>query len=374
MENFINGFINNEFITAIIISIIPLIFVLVYALIAILGELKISAFMQERLGPMRTGPWGIFQPIAEVIKLLQKEDITPDAVNKPLFNFAPFLMFAASYACFAVIPFSSHFIPASLNLGLFYLLAVGSIGVISIVMGGWASNNKYSILGAMRSASQIVSYELPAGICLLTIAALTSTFTFSGLGVSKELMSAVGGTPNAFLGGLDIQHINVAQSGGFWNWFIFGGPGNITKIWVIPFTLGLTLIYFISSLAETNRTPFDISEGESEIVAGYFIEYSGIKFAMFYFAEYANMYVVAAIMTILFLGGWTSPFGDFMNGPIWGAFWFVSKAFAVVFLQIWVRWTLPRLRVDQLMNIGWKVLLPLSLVCFLVISLWGILH
>lgn len=376
MENFINGFINNEFITALIISIIPLVFVLVYALVAILGELKISAFMQERLGPMRTGPWGIFQPIAEVVKLLQKEDITPDTVNKPLYNFAPFLMFTASYACFAVIPFSSHFIPAGINLGMFYIFAVGSIGVISLIMAGWSSNNKYSILGAMRSAAQIVSYEIPAGICLLSIAALTSTFTFADLGVSKELMSAVGsnGNANAFLGGLNIQHINVAQSGGFWNWFIFGGPGNLTKIWVIPFTLGLTLIYFIASLAETNRTPFDIPEGESELVAGYNIEYSGMKFAMFFFAEYANMYVVAAITTILFLGGWTSPFGDFMNGPLWGAFWFVSKALTVVFLQIWVRWTLPRLRVDQLMSVGWKVLLPLSLVCFLVVSLWGLIH
>jgi NADH-quinone oxidoreductase subunit H len=376
MENFINGFIHNEFITILIISIIPLVFVLIYALVAILGELKISAFMQERLGPMRTGPWGIFQPIAEVVKLLQKEDITPDAVNKPLYNLAPFLMFAASYACFAVIPYSSHFIPAGINLGMFYILAVGSIGVVSLVMGGWSSNNKYSIMGAMRSVSQIVSYEIPAGICLLAIAALTSTFTFADLGVSKELMTSVGANanPHAFLGGLNIQHINVAQSGGIWNWFIFGGPGNITKIWVIPFTLGLTLIYFISSLAETNRTPFDIPEGESELVAGYNIEYSGMKFAMFFFAEYANMYVVAAITTILFLGGWTSPFGDFMNGPVWGAFWFISKALVVVFLQIWVRWTLPRLRVDQLMTVGWKFLLPLSLVCFLVVSLWGLIH
>lgn len=376
MENFINSFINNEFITALIISIIPLIFVLIYALIAILGELKISAFMQERLGPMRTGPWGIFQPIAEVVKLLQKEDITPDTVNKPLYNLAPYLMFAASYACFAVIPFSSHFIPSGLNIGLFYIFAVGSIGIVALVMGGWASNNKYSILGAMRSAAQIVSYEIPAAICLLSIAVLTSTFTFADLGISKEMMAAIGVKTgaNTYLGGLNIQHINVAQSGGIWNWFIFGGPGGFGKILIIPFTLGLTLIYFLSSLAETNRTPFDIPEGESELVAGYNIEYSGMKFAMFFFAEYANMYVVAAILTILFLGGWNSPFGSFMDGPIWGAFWFVLKAFAVVFLQIWVRWTLPRLRVDQLMTIGWKFLLPISFVCFLVLSLWGIIH
>jgi len=271
---------------------------------------------------------GYNQPIAEVVKLLQKEDITPDAANKPLYNLAPFIMFAAAYAGFAVIPFSSMFVPSGINLGLFFVFAVGSLAVIGLVMGGWASNNKYSLLGAMRSVAQIISYEIPAAMAILSIAVLA--------------------------GSLDMQTINEMQGGWFWNWFLFGGSGSLAKVWVIPFTFGITLIYLISSLAETNRTPFDIPEGESEIVAGYHTEYSGMKFAMFFFAEYANMFIVSALIATMFFGGWNSPFGDFMGGPIWGVFWFVSKAMCFVFVQIWLRWTLPRLRVDQLMNLGWK--------------------
>lgn len=345
--NFVYNLIGENWLAFIVVSVLPLLFLLPYALVAILGELKISAWVQERLGPMRTGPWGIIQPVAEVVKLLQKEDITPDAANKPLYNLAPFIMFAAAYAGFAVIPFSSAFVPSGINLGLFFVFAVGALAVIGLVMGGWASNNKYSLLGAMRSVAQIISYEIPAAMAILSIAVLA--------------------------GSLDMQTINEMQSGWFWNWFLFGGSGSIAKIWVIPFTFGIALIYVISSLAETNRTPFDIPEGESEIVAGYHTEYSGMKFAMFFFAEYANMFIVSAIIATLFFGGWNSPFGEFMGGPIWGVFWFVSKAMFFVFLQIWLRWTLPRLRVDQLMNLGWKVLLPFSFLCFFFISLWAMI-
>lgn len=341
--NFVFNMIGENWIAFAIVSLLPMIFLLAYALIAILGELKISAFIQERLGPMRTGPWGIIQPIAEVVKLLQKEDITPDSANKPLFNLAPFIMFAASYAGFAVIPFSSYFVPSGINLGLFFLLAVGSLGIIGLLMGGWASNNKYSLLGGLRAVAQIVSYEIPAAMVILTIAVMA--------------------------GSLDLQEIIRQQSGWFWNWFVFGGSGGWIKIIFLPFSFIMCIIYIIASLAETNRTPFDIPEGESELVAGYHTEYSGMKFAMFFFAEYANMFVVSAILTIIFFGGWNSPFGDFMGGPIWGVFWFVSKAFVFVFLQIWLRWTLPRLRVDQLMYVSWKVLLPFSFVCFLALSL-----
>ena len=345
--NFIINLLGENIFAILIMSAVPLVFLIVYALVAILGELKISAFIQERLGPMRTGPWGTLQPIAEVVKLIQKEDITPDAANKPLFNLAPFLIFTGAYAAFAVIPFSEYFVPSGINLGLFYIFAVGSIAAIGLVMGGWASNNKYSLLGAMRSVAQLISYEIPAAMVILSIAVLAAS--------------------------LNMQVINQEQSGWFWNWYIFGGPGTIDKIWVLPFTLGLGLIYMIAALAETNRIPFDIPEGESELVAGYHTEYSGMKFAMFFFAEYANMFVVAAITATVFLGGWNSPFGDFLSGPILGAFWFIAKAFFVVFIQIWLRWTLPRLRVDQLMYFGWKVLLPLSFVCFLAISLYKML-
>lgn len=346
-ENFLYNLLNQNWLAVLLIAILPLVFLIPYALVAILGELKIASWVQDRLGPMRTGWAGVLQPLAEVVKLLQKEDITPAAANKPLFNLAPFVIFIGAYASLAAIPFSSVFIPASMNVGLFYLLAVGSLAVIGIVMGGWASNNKYSILGAMRSVAQIVSYEVPAAVCLLTIAALAGT--------------------------LDIQEIIKEQSGWFWNWFIFGGPGSALKIVFLPFLFGLFLIYLVSSLAETNRTPFDIPEGESEIVAGYHTEYSGMKFAMFFFAEYANMFVVSALIAIMFLGGWNSPFGDFMSGEIWGVFWFLAKSMFFVFIQIWLRWTLPRLRVDQLMYVSWKVLLPLSFVCFFAITLWAML-
>lgn len=345
--NFLWDLMGKNIWSVLIVISLPLMFVLVYALVAILAELKISAWIQERLGPMRTGPWGILQPVAEVVKLIQKEDITPDQSSKLLYNLAPFIIFTGAYAAFAVIPFSEYFAPSVINLGLFYVFAIGSISAMGIVMGGWASNNKYSLMGAMRSVSQLISYEIPAGMAILSVAVLASS--------------------------MNLQEINKIQTGWFWNWFMFGGPGSITKIWVVPFTLGLTLIYFIATLAETNRVPFDIPEGESELVAGFHTEYSGMKFAMFFFAEYANMFVVAAVLTTIFLGGWNSPFNEFLQGPWWGVFWFVSKALFIVFLQIWIRWTLPRFRVDQLMYVGWKVLLPLSFVCFMAISLFVML-
>jgi len=349
MEKLLVDLIGNDFkiIAILIICCLPLIFILVYALVAILAELKISAWIQDRLGPMRTGPWGILQPIAEVIKLLQKEDITPTGASKTLFNIAPFVIFTGSYAAFAAIPFSSEYVAADINVGLFYLLAVSAFAVVGILMGGWASNNKYSIYGAIRSVAQIISYEVPAAIALLTIVTLA--------------------------GSMNLQYINSQQSGWFWNWYVFGGPGSVTKIMIIPFMMVLALIYFVSTLAETNRTPFDIPEAESELIAGYHTEYSGIKFAMFFFAEYSNMFVVSAILVSLFLGGWNSPFGDFLQGPIYGFFWFVSKSVALVVLQIWLRWTLPRFRVDQLMYLCWKVLLPVSIFCFFVVGFYKML-
>jgi NADH-quinone oxidoreductase subunit H len=282
-----------------------------------------------------------------VVKLLQKEDITPDKSSKLIYNLAPFIIFTGAYSAFAVIPFSQNYTPSSINLGLFYIFAVGSISALGIVMGGWASNNKYSMMGAMRSVAQLISYEVPAAIAILSIVVLTST--------------------------MDLQEISRQQSGWFWNWFLFGGPGAATKWFIFPFTIILFITYFIASLAETNRVPFDIPEGESELVAGFHTEYSGIKFAMFFFAEYANMFVVAAILTTVFLGGWNSPFGDFMQGPVWGAFWFILKGLLMVLVQIWIRWTLPRFRVDQLMYLGWKVLLPAAFLCFFAISLFGML-
>lgn len=347
MEKFLVDLIGDNIITILILCLLPLLFLLPYALVAILGELKISAWMQDRLGPMRTGPWGILQPIAEVVKLLQKEDTTPTNASKLLYNMAPYIIFTGSYAAFAVIPFSSAYIPSNINIGIFYLLAVSALAVVGIMMGGWASNNKYSLYGSIRSVAQIISYEIPGAIALLAIVTLSGT--------------------------MNLQEINFQQSGWFWNWYIFGGPGSASKLFLIPFMISLALIYFVATLAETNRTPFDIPEAESELVSGYHTEYSGMKFAMFFFAEYSNMFIVSAILTTLFFGGWNSPFGDFMQSPLWGVFWFVSKSFFFVLLQIWIRWTVPRLRVDQLMYLCWKVLLPISIVCFFALGLYRML-
>jgi NADH-quinone oxidoreductase subunit H len=337
-----------EIVAGVIVALLPLLFILPYALVAIYMELKVSAFMQDKLGPMRTGPWGMLQPVAEIVKLLQKEDITPYAADKALYNIAPYLIFIGAYTAFAVIPFSSYFVPAGINIGLFFVLAVSSFAVLGLFVGGWASNNKYSLMGAMRSVAQIISYEIPAAMAILGVAAMANS--------------------------LDMNTIIQHQQGGFWNWFVFGGPGGVAKLWVLPFTLAMFIIYLIATLAETNRTPFDIPEGESEIVAGYHTEYGGMKFAIFFLAEYANMFVVSALITIIFCGGWSSPFGDFLNSPIWQAAWFILKAMGFVFLQIWLRWTLPRLRVDQLMFLCWKVMLPITFVCFFAMALCRMLN
>ncbi len=320
-------------------AIVPLAFLVPYALFAVWMERKVSAKMQDRLGPMYTGGWhGWAQTIADIIKLIQKEDIVPAAADKKLHLLAPFVVFIGSYAAFAAIPFSSLYIGSNLNIGLFYIVAVSSLVVIGLLMAGWASNNKWSMLGAMRSAAQIVSYEIPTALALLAVIMIAGT--------------------------LNLQEINKLQSGWFWNWYIFSK---------FPFVFLAFIIYFVASLAEVNRTPFDIPEAESELVAGYHTEYTGMKFAMFFLAEYANMFAVSAIASAVFLGGWNSPFGDFMNGPIWGVFWFISKGMFFIFVQMWLRWTLPRTRVDQLMFISWKVLTPWAFVCIFGVGLWLVL-
>jgi len=363
MESLLHNLLGENILTLIIYCALPLGFILVYALLAILGEVKISAWMQDRLGPMRTGPWGIIQPIADVLKLLQNEDTTPGQADKKLYNLAAFLPFMASYASFAVLPFSSQYVGANINAGAFFLIAVSSIGVIGIIMAGWASNNKYTLYGSVRAVAQIVSYEVPAAMAILIVVML--------------------------VGSLNMNDIITAQSGPVWNWYIFGGPkadvqlvGGITlgaswaNLVVLPIMVAAFLIYYVSSLAETNRTPFDIPEAESELVSGYHTEYSGMKFAMFFMAEYANMFVVSAAVSIFFFGGWQSPFGttigELVGIPWLGAIeqfgWFALKGLFFVFVIIWLRWTLPRLRVDQLMYMCWKVLIPISFGLALVVG------
>ncbi len=336
MKELLLDILHNDVLVYVLMAILPLIWIIPFALFAVWWERKISAHMQDRLGPMRTGGWhGWAQTIADILKLIQKEDVVPAAADRRLFNLAPFVVFTGSYAAFAAIPFSAAYVGSGINIGLFYVIAISSLVVIGLLMAGWSSNNKWSLFGAMRSAAQIVSYEVPVAVSLLAVIMVVGSF--------------------------DLQTINEAQSGPIWHWFVFQK---------FPFLFMAFGIYFVASLAEVNRTPFDIPEAESELVAGYHTEYAGMKFALLFLAEYANMFAVAAIASTLFLGGWNSPFGDFLSGPIWGLVWFLGKGLAIVFVQMWLRWTLPRLRVDQLMYVGWKVLIPFSFACIIGVGFW----
>ncbi len=335
MREFLIDLLGNEVLVYTLMALVPLLWVIPFALFAVWWERKISAHMQDRLGPMRTGWHGWAQTIADILKLMQKEDIIPSAADRKLFILAPYVVFAGSYAAYAAIPFSAAYLGAEINLGLFYIIAISSIVVVGLLMAGWASNNKWSLLGALRSAAQIVSYEVPVALSLLAVVMVTGTF--------------------------DLQEVNRLQSGSILNWLIFSK---------FPLLLVAFLMYFVGSLAEVNRTPFDIPEAESELVAGYHTEYSGMRFALLFLSEYANMFAVSAIATSLFLGGWNSPFGNFLNGPVWGAVWFLGKGMLLIFIQMWFRWTLPRLRVDQLMYVGWKVLTPFAFALILAIGAW----
>lgn len=308
----------------------------IFALIAIYIERKVAGHIQDRLGPMETGWHGILQTLADAVKLLLKEDIIAAGIDRRLFVLAPVIVFMTALAVFVVFPIGEDFIVSDLNIGILYILAISTLVVPGIIMAGWSSNNKWSLFGAMRSAAQIVSYEIPialAVICAVMVA-----------------------------GSLSMQDIVEAQSGGFWNWFI------LSKF---PFNFIAFIIYFIASLAEINRTPFDMPEAESELVAGYMTEYSGMRWSFFFLAEYGNMLAVGAIATTLFLGGWQPPFKalSFIPGPVW----FVAKTMFLVFLHIWIRWTLPRLRVDQLMYVCWKVLTPFAFLSIVGVGLYEVL-
>jgi NADH-quinone oxidoreductase subunit H len=342
--------------SSVIQAFLPLfLFILPFALFAVWLERKVSAHMQDRLGPMRVGWHGALQTIADILKLLQKEDIIAKDIDKPLFNLAPVLVFMGTYAVFAAIPFSGAFIGANIDLGLFFIIAVSGLVVAGILMAGWASNNKYSLLGAMRSAAQIISYEIPTIVVVLTVVMITGT--------------------------LNLYTLSEMQGGYFWNWMIFGGAGfSAQKFLLIPFMFIGFLIIYISTLAEVNRTPFDIPEAESELVAGYHTEYSGMKFAMFFLAEYANMFAVSVIVATIFFGGYHSPVGYLGNTlniqwliPFEQFFWFTAKGMTFIFVQMWLRWTLPRLRVDQLMAVCWKYLIPISFVNLIIVGLITVL-
>ena len=299
-------------------------------LVLVLMERKVSAYMQIRLGPNRVGPRGMLQTLADTLKLMMKEGLTPDGADKLLFNLAPFLAMIVAMLLMAPIGFAKDFQIWDLNIGVLFISAVSSLSVISILMAGWSSNNKYSLLGAMRSGAQIVSYELSAGLAVLSVVVLT--------------------------GSLKLSDIVYSQQDGWW---IFKGH--------IPVLIAF-VIFLVAVTAETNRAPFDLAEAESELTAGFHTEYSGMKFALFFLAEYVNVFIVCAIGATIFLGGWM-PFHighwrafnhvmDFVPSSIW----FFGKTFLLIFIIMWFRWTFPRLRIDQLLNLEWKYLLPISMV------------
>ncbi len=317
-------------------------------------ERKVLGWMQDRMGPMEVGPYGVLQPVADGLKLFFKEDIIPAGANKFLFSMAPIMALIPAMICFAVVPIGpstpidvygiqfTPFIISDINVGILYILAFTSLGAYGIILGGWSSNSKYSLLGGLRSAAQVISYELNVGLAILGVILLS--------------------------GSLSLVTITEAQSGGFWNWYIMAFPAPQIFAFVV---------YVISAVAETNRVPFDLPEAESELVAGFFTEYSGMRFAFFFMAEYANMILVSCIAAALFLGGWNAPYPGTLlehlglEGLAWieGIVWFALKVAFFLFLFFWLRATLPRLRYDQLMRFGWKVLLPIALANIVITAL-----
>src|SRR5450631_4721722 len=348
ITNMIHEWLNNHFNSTIALSTeFLLVGLLAITLFALLGlilvfmERKVAAVMQIRMGPNRVGPKGIFQTTADTVKLMMKEGLTPDGADKFLFNAAPFVVMITAMLILAPIAFAKNFQIWDINIGVLYLSAISSLSVIGILMAGWASNNKYSLLGAMRSGAQIVSYELSAGLSVLSIVVMT--------------------------GSLSIKDIILSQQNGWW---IFKAH--------IPALISF-VIFIIAVTAETNRAPFDLAEAESELTAGFHTEYSGMKFALFFLAEYVNVFIVCAIGATLFLGGWMplhighwTGFNHIMD-YIPSSLWFLGKTFFLIFLIMWFRWTFPRLRIDQLLNLEWKYLLPISLFNILLVTAMAIL-
>lgn len=333
-----------------------------FALFAVYAERKLSAFIQDRIGPNVTGKYGSLQTVADILKLIQKEMINPAAVDKWLFLLAPGVIFVSVYLGFAALPWAPGLIPSKTNIGLYYIFAIISIEVLGILMAGWGSNNKYSILGAMRSAAQIISYEIPAGFALISAVVICGSLDLQEISMQQGILFK---QETKFLGIWDVTGI-----GGLTYWNIFKAPHLIIAF----------VIYFISSLAESNRAPFDIPEAESELVSGFHTEYTGIRFGLIFLAEYSMMFLVSMIGVILFLGAWNTPLpniggihlADWTGGVAWGIFWIVTKTLLLVTVQIWIRWTLPRLRVDQLMDLCWKVLTPLAFLCMIVSGIWRV--
>ncbi len=314
----------------ILIGVAYLGFFALAGLFLVLMERRVAAWFQLRIGPNRVGYQGLLQTIADALKLVSKELTGTDKADKLLYNLAPYFVIISALMALAVIPFSSELQAFDINIGIFFLIAISSVGVIGILLAGWSSNNKFALIGAMRSGVQTISYELSIGLSLLTMILITGSLQLSEI-------------------------VEVQKSG----WLIIQGH--------IPAVIAF-MIYMIAGTAETNRAPFDMAEAESELGAGFHTEYSGMKFAYFFLAEFINMFIIAAIATTIFFGAWLSPFGITESLPWLGGFWFLGKAMVLVFLMMWFRWTFPRLRIDQLLTLEWKYLLPINLVNIIIMA------
>jgi NADH-quinone oxidoreductase subunit H len=320
----------------IVVIALPLILCVAYLTLA---ERKVIGYMQVRIGPNRVGPLGLLQPFADVFKLMFKEVIVPAGANKFLFILAPMMVLMPALAAWAVIPFDAGVVLADVNAGLLYVMAITSMGVYGVIIAGWASNSKYAFIGAMRSAAQIVAYEIAMGFALVCVLLVSQSLNMSDI--------VEGQARGAFAD----RGVNFMS----WNW--------------LPL-LPMFLVYFISAVAETNRAPFDVAEGESEIVAGFHVEYSGMAFALFFLGEYMNMILVSALASIMFLGGWLPPVDSSVFNAVPGIIWLALKIAFLLFLFLWFRATFPRYRYDQIMRLGWKVFIPLTIVWLIVVAAW----
>ncbi|TAH21369.1 MAG: NADH-quinone oxidoreductase subunit H [Cytophagales bacterium] len=341
-----------------------LLFIPFFALVGVYAERKIAAFIQDRLGPMEVGKYGFLQTFADILKLLQKEDIVPLLADRKLFLFAPFLVYASVFAGFAVIPLTNALVGSQADVGVFYLLTFVSLDIIGLLMAGWGANNKFAMYGAIRSVAQIISYEIPLGLSVICVIITTQTLDLQEISFQQGILNNT--DEKSYL--LGLAWVEVTNWGGFFTWNIFRMP-------VLFFAF---VVFFIASLAECNRTPFDLPEAESELVAGFQTEYSGMRWAFLMLAEYGMMLLVSFLASILFLGSWNTPLPNlwalklatYTTGFAWGIFWLFAKAFVLIFLQMWIRWTYPRLRVDQLMTLCWKYLTPFSLILLILCAIW----
>jgi NADH-quinone oxidoreductase subunit H len=356
--------------------ILPLI--LIYAVFILWAERKVAAFVQDRMGPMEVGYYGLGQSFADLLKLMQKEDIVPAVADRKLFKIAPIIIFTAIFAGFAALPISTDIIGSKINLGVFYILTIISLDVVGLIMAGWGSGSKYPLFGALRAVSQIVSYEIPLTMAVLCVVMICQSFNLQEISLQQGIwINDAAGFANEknYLFGIKSWGIDLTETGGFLTWNIFRSP-------VLFFSF---VIFFVSSLAEANRAPFDIPEAESELVSGFHTEYSGFRFAILFLGEYAMMLLLCFLASILFLGSWNTPLPNIsmvkladwtsgapgtVSGNIWGFFWLFLKAMTLLFVQILARWTYPRLRVDQLMYLCWKVLIPASLILIFACGIW----